>query len=767
MKIRKVFYVAILVLLAFFAAGKAIQATSTPDSVEVKNGDGTYDLKDGDKVILDNGLTLAPIYFYSGSGSSSFMNVKFDVYLEEEKLMTTNAVRSGWDDQVFEIVNISFLVYVDTISWHSIEGWGSRITFTSIDNNHDIYTKENSILTLSDSASLPDNKTVLPGEKDVVLLKVKLTANATDSISLDMLAFYAIADKSEDFSKFFYNVRLYDESNSLIGDASEFDYNTVVYKGVDMVVPQSEEREIVLVADVKDNVESQLSSLRVYLNSNNTGNVIVSSIGNNIVEVRGDVIGNDINVLKGDNGDINNIEGDLEVKDLRGVSTDKNSAKFYFLADGAYICSVECLDLKDSKITGVADWYQSGSSENGGYYNYSVKVEGLSASTKYVCQAVCENNGVSQKSEKYTFYSGDNYEDVEISNLNLSFISDDTAKFTWNTNIETSHNYIMLMNDNTRTGAQYSSDSKYEKEHTIMISGLSKHNFYTYEVASILKEGSPIGTKTNENTFSIDNDVNFVAINEDDTELLNKSEQRALQEKATLLMNNDYLEMILTQINEQRDESKENKVVNNYIKELKKEGASLSEDMKTAIKNFISYGIDSNTKKLGEGERAAVLYSYKSAYNKLPENDEELIDVIKIANGRWPSKTSYSSEKKAKEVFRKKYKKIADMENPADNAAITIMAYGLRQKAENRNLHSEKAGIKTFKSIFGYNPKSTDDWNIMQAITYSGAKRDKDSDKDFLIDERELILGTNPNNPDTDGDGYLDGIEVENGYSPL
>lgn len=107
------------------------------------------------------------------------------------------------------------------------------------------------------------------------------------------------------------------------------------------------------------------------------------------------------------------------------------------------------------------------------------------------------------------------------------------------------------------------------------------------------------------------------------------------------------------------------------------------------------------------------------------------------------------------------------MENSADNAAVTIMAYGLRQKAENRNLYSEKTGIKTFESIYGYSPKTTQDWNIMQAITYSGASRSVDSDNDFLIDERELKLGTDPNNPDTDGDGYLDGIEVENGYNPL
>lgn len=42
-----------------------------------------------------------------------------------------------------------------------------------------------------------------------------------------------------------------------------------------------------------------------------------------------------------------------------------------------------------------------------------------------------------------------------------------------------------------------------------------------------------------------------------------------------------------------------------------------------------------------------------------------------------------------------------------------------------------------------------------------------DSDKDQLPDEIELIMGTDPNKADTDGDGYEDGLEVKNGYNPL
>ena len=42
-----------------------------------------------------------------------------------------------------------------------------------------------------------------------------------------------------------------------------------------------------------------------------------------------------------------------------------------------------------------------------------------------------------------------------------------------------------------------------------------------------------------------------------------------------------------------------------------------------------------------------------------------------------------------------------------------------------------------------------------------------DSDCDGLTNAEEKLYGTDPNNPDTDGDGYSDGIEVASGYDPL
>lgn len=42
-----------------------------------------------------------------------------------------------------------------------------------------------------------------------------------------------------------------------------------------------------------------------------------------------------------------------------------------------------------------------------------------------------------------------------------------------------------------------------------------------------------------------------------------------------------------------------------------------------------------------------------------------------------------------------------------------------------------------------------------------------DTDKDGLIDSQELQFKTDINNPDSDGDGFVDGLEIANGYDPL
>jgi hypothetical protein len=195
-----------------------------------------------------------------------------------------------------------------------------------------------------------------------------------------------------------------------------------------------------------------------------------------------------------------------------------------------------------------------------------------------------------------------------------------------------------------------------------------------------------------------------------------------MEKKAQLLRANG-LGDILAELKELRDVVKEQQNEIKYLKTLMADFKNIAQNVQDSLNNFITYGVDENTQKLGAGERAAVIHSFKSAFNKLPETDDEMADAIKIANGRWPAMTNEAAEHRAKIEFKKIYLRDADMNQANDNAAVTVMTYGLRQKAENRNLDSEREGIKTFKYIYGSTPDSTEDWNIMQAITYSGATR--------------------------------------------
>jgi len=146
----------------------------------------------------------------------------------------------------------------------------------------------------------------------------------------------------------------------------------------------------------------------------------------------------------------------------------------------------------------------------------------------------------------------------------------------------------------------------------------------------------------------------------------------------------------------------------------------LSETQKNSIAYFIQIGTPT-TKRLGSGDRASALNSYLAAFGNVPSSISEWQDVIKIANGRWPSQQNANAVAKATVLFKKVYLRAPNPKNSNDSNAVTIIAYGLRPAS--RNLNSEKIAIKSFKYIFGYNPTSAVDWNVVMAIAYSGAKR--------------------------------------------
>jgi chitodextrinase len=149
--------------------------------------------------------------------------------------------------------------------------------------------------------------------------------------------------------------------------------------------------------------------------------------------------------------------------------------------------------------------------------------------------------------------------------------------------------------------------------------------------------------------------------------------------------------------------------------------AGYNDQEKRALAYFIQNGT-ANTRILGAGERGGSVGSFIAAFGRLPGSIADWQDVIKIGNGRWPKQINLKAEAAAEIVFKKIYLHTPKRTtNKYDDNAIRIIAYGLRPAK--RNMASEAAAIKSFKYIFKRAPSKSNDWDIVRAIAYSGAKR--------------------------------------------
>ena len=146
----------------------------------------------------------------------------------------------------------------------------------------------------------------------------------------------------------------------------------------------------------------------------------------------------------------------------------------------------------------------------------------------------------------------------------------------------------------------------------------------------------------------------------------------------------------------------------------------LSRSLDDRVIAFIAYGTET-TRSLGAGERAGVVNSFKEAFGRFPSSIEDWQEVIKIGNGRWPEERNVDREVDAMRRFERVYLRMPDRLNPSDDAAVMIIAYGLR--IGERNVASEKRANDIFFAIFGHRPSTGSDWDMVRAIAYSGASR--------------------------------------------
>lgn len=294
-----------------------------------------------------------------------------------------------------------------------------------------------------------------------------------------------------------------------------------------------------------------------------------------------------------------------------------------------------------------------------------------------------------------------------------------TAEITWETD-EPSLTWIEY-----GVTTDYDSEIKtvsYNTSHSATLEDLSPDTTYYYHILAEDEDGDD-SDYTSETFDTEDVDEGD---DEEEGEVLGEKvvDERARQlnqilEDANNIFSGDISNM-LEDIGKERDSQKEEQTIERYISPLAEGIQNTSQSNIDAMNDFVAYGTPS-TLRLGAGERAGVVNSYKAAFEKLPTTEEEWQDVIKIANGRWPSERSKKAEDRAAEIFQEVYKRQPDMDNPHDNAAVTVMSYGLRP--DNRNMESEAAAINSFEAIYDKAPESATDWDTVRAIAYSGATR--------------------------------------------
>jgi len=136
-----------------------------------------------------------------------------------------------------------------------------------------------------------------------------------------------------------------------------------------------------------------------------------------------------------------------------------------------------------------------------------------------------------------------------------------------------------------------------------------------------------------------------------------------------------------------------------------------------AVQNFVNYGTKSNV-RLGQGERAGVVDSFRAVYGRVPLDECDWQNAIKIGNTTLPLNLNTDREQQMNQTFKKIYGREANRSDAKDDIAVNIMAYGIRPQI--RDLKAEALAIDVFEHIFGKKPSNATEWDANRAIAYSG-----------------------------------------------
>lgn len=198
------------------------------------------------------------------------------------------------------------------------------------------------------------------------------------------------------------------------------------------------------------------------------------------------------------------------------------------------------------------------------------------------------------------------------------------------------------------------------------------------------------------------------------------------------------------------------------------------EDEITETKNII--------KATELNEENSDITTIRQTYAFPPENQEELkINEVPTENvaitsqvevpiiDRDTAKELLSKKKEAFNVLFSRYASALQTEDStlmrlAENALNEEVSALMKEHADSESkINIEIAAQEEVKKIKKHVERVE---GILKERTSQKSAVDSDSDGISDFDE-QLLYGTDPNNPDTDGDGVIDGVEIMGGYNPL